>query len=86
MVKINLSESEYIYLCEAGFVQNRHRESFFSAKKNIDTYVISLSESQADELRDLCGEQLQIAGFDENYELTDEGKILESLVDKLFTG
>jgi uncharacterized protein YfkK (UPF0435 family) len=39
-----------------------------------------------DLLRDLCGERLQIYGFDENYNPTKEGLILEDLVDKLFTG
>jgi hypothetical protein len=36
-------------------------------------------------LRDLCGERLQIYGFDENYNPTEEGKILEELIDKLYT-
>lgn len=86
MLKIKLSKSEYTYLCRADFVQKGHRESLFSAQQMNDDHFISISEDQANEIRDLCGEQLQIAGFDEKYELTSEGKILESLIDKFFTG
>lgn len=44
--------------------------------------MLNISEDQADEIRDLCGEQLQLVGFDEKYDLTLEGKLLEDLVDK----
>jgi hypothetical protein len=45
-----------------------------------------ISDEDADQLRDLCGERLQTHGFDQNYELTEEGRRLESLIDALFTG
>jgi hypothetical protein len=38
-----------------------------------------------DVLRDLCGEMLQICGFDEKYHPNKEGIILEDLIDKLYT-
>ncbi len=37
-----------------------------------------------DELRDWASNKLQVVGFDMNYSLTEEGKILESLIDKLY--
>ena len=40
----------------------------------------------ADELRDLCAERLDMHGFDENYNPTDEGKKLEALIDRLYIG
>ena len=86
MLKIKLSKSEYTYLCQAAFIQKRHRESLFSAQLMNGAHLIRVSEDQANEIRDLCGEQLQIAGFDEKYELTPEGEILESLIDKFFIG
>jgi hypothetical protein len=46
-------------------------------------YVAELSPEEADTIRDACGEQLQRAGFDEDYKATEEGTILESLIDKL---
>ncbi len=45
-----------------------------------------ISDDQADELRDCCTNRLDEIGFDENYELTTEGKKLEQLIDKLFIG
>lgn len=47
---------------------------------------ISISDESADELRDLCTARLDTHGFGKNYELTDEGRILELLIDKLFIG
>ena len=45
-----------------------------------------LEDSQADQLRDLCGEKLQTHGFDQNYEPNALGRRLEELIDKLFIG
>lgn len=45
-----------------------------------------ISDDQADELRDCCIECLDEIGFDDNYELTLDGKKLDELVDKLFIG
>ncbi|HEY4393942.1 MAG TPA: hypothetical protein VGP64_07770 [Polyangia bacterium] len=49
-------------------------------------FHVQLSDEEADEIRDACGDQLQRAGFDEKYELTAVGEMLETLVDKLFVG
>ena len=86
MLRIELNKKEYNYLCQASFLNNKYKKRFFSGHQYQDKYLITISEDQADVIRDLCGEQLQIVGFDEKYELTPEGKILESLVDKFFIG
>ena len=39
-------------------------------------------DEESDIIRDLCGEQLQIKGFNITYEPTKEGAILEKLIDK----
>ena len=46
----------------------------------------SISDAVADELRDLCTDRLDTHGFDIDYEPTEEGKKLEALIDKLYTG
>lgn len=46
----------------------------------------AISDDQADELRDCCTDRLDEIGFDKNYELTEDGRKLEALVDKLFIG
>ena len=48
--------------------------------------VVKVAEDTADEIRSLCEDQLSIAGFNIDYTLNSEGKILNSLLDKLFTG
>lgn len=86
MLKIELNRNEYTYLCQASFLEDKYRKLLFASEPHNDKYSLKISEDQADEIRDLCGEQLQMVGFDEKYELTSEGKILESLVDKFFVG
>lgn len=82
MLKIELNKNEFNYLCKASFLKDRYRKILFASEHRTDHYSLSISEEQADEIRDLCGTQLQIAGFNDNYELTPEGEILESLIDK----
>jgi hypothetical protein len=48
--------------------------------------AFSISEEEADILRDLLGQELQRHGFDNNYNPTPEGRMLENLIDKLFVG
>jgi hypothetical protein len=86
MLNIELNQAEYNYLFKVVFVEDKYRKMLHFMKQNDDKYLIKVSEGQADDIRDLCGEQLQIVGFDEGYELTNEGKILETLIDKFFVG
>lgn len=86
MLMIELNKNEYEYLSHASFLNEKFKDLFLLTEKHEDRYLMEISENQADEIRDLCGEQLQIVGFDEKYELTSEGQILESLIDKLFIG
>ena len=57
-----------------------------TALSRITPLGVELTLHQADELRDLCGVRLQTHGFDENYELNQEGARLEELIDCLFSG
>ena len=85
-IAIKLNQTEYSYLCKANFLPDRLRQLFFLTEKKENDYVVNISEGQADEIRDLCGDQLQLVGFDEKYAPTPEGKILEDLVDKFYIG
>jgi hypothetical protein len=44
-------------------------------------YKILIDDDTADEIRDLAVENLQVRGFDANYNLTKKGIILEELID-----
>ncbi len=39
---------------------DKYRKLLFSSQQQNDKYALKISEDQADEIRDLCGEQLQI--------------------------
>ncbi len=84
-MKVNLSVEEYNLLNSKKFLNSNlmtRIKNAFLTKNN--SYVLEISEEDADTIRDLCGEQLQKIGFDENYNPTSEGLILESLIDKFF--
>lgn len=44
----------------------------------------TLDEDNAVDLRELCSDYLLEIGFDEEYAANEKGKLLESLVDKLY--
>lgn len=47
---------------------------------------IQIGEDAADEIRDWVMDKQAQIGFDINYELTPEGKILEELIDAFYIG
>ena len=78
MVRLEISDLEFI-LKKITLTPNL-REVVKEAQRN-DGF---LPDEVADELRDLCGEQFRSHGFDDSDRLTEEGKKLEALIDKLF--
>ncbi len=86
MKKVRLDKEEYTYLQEKDFFSQVILKNINTEKKSDNVFIVILPEDAADELRDLLGEQLQIYGFDENYEVTKEGMMLENLIDKFFIG
>ncbi len=86
LIVIKLNQDEYSYLCKAPFLPDRLRQLFFLTEREENAYMLNITEDQADEIRDLCGEQLQLVGFDEKYDPTPEGEMLENLVDKFYIG
>lgn len=43
----------------------------------------NLSEDELFQIEEVVGEELQMSGFDEEYEATKEGKLCESILDQL---
>lgn len=54
---------------------------FFSGPHG--TYYCEMSEDTSADLSERCQDQLQLTGFDRDGTLTQEGRVLESLIDKL---
>jgi len=82
-MEIKLTIEQYEYLTQDLL---RNRESILSKLVYIENppYYILVDEDTADEIRDLAMEDLQIKGFDANYDLTKAGVILEELIDVFF--
>jgi hypothetical protein len=57
-----------------------------SARQSGRKWLLNISDDDADEIRDLCGDRLVEVGFDERSEPNRTGLLLEGLVDKFFTG
>lgn len=88
MRQLKLNKIEYSYLFRASFLPSDLKNLLSISWKQVenDDFLLTLTEDQVDEFRDLFGEQLQIVGFDEDYKPTYEGELLESLIDKFFCG
>jgi hypothetical protein len=86
MIKIELNKNEYDYLRYASFLTKNYQNLILSSTQVENGYLLKVSCEEADEIRDLCGEQLQLVGFNKEYNLTLEGAILESLIDKFYIG
>lgn len=78
-MKIKLSLDELVYL-RLTLLQDK--EEFRVIFKN-ETTDIWVDENIADQISDWASEKLQVVGFDENYNLTEEGIILEGIIDRL---
>ncbi|WP_299223802.1 hypothetical protein [uncultured Psychroserpens sp.] len=75
-MKIKLSKKEYDYLLKFKKVNN----DMVSEESKV---IIDFDEDYLLDLHDWVNDQLLTTGFDENYELNDDGKILDNLVDIL---
>jgi hypothetical protein len=64
------------------------REDLFNSLGNIseiENVTLNITEDIADEIREWASDRLQLVGFDMNYELTEEGRVLEQLIDLFFS-
>lgn len=79
-----LSHDETDYLLSAGFLPLALRQRLQSKvnRRLDDTATFELSAATAEEVREALTEQLAKVGFDEAYEPTDEGSLLEELIDR----
>ena len=83
-LSVYLTEEEHYYLLESAFLPKMLKKSLKETQDK--KYLFEGHPYWVDEIRNLCGIQLQVAGFNENYAPTPEGKILEDLVDKFCIG
>jgi hypothetical protein len=80
---VGLSSSEVDYLKTAGFLSSALLEFLQDIQWSSDVAgTLKLPAVTAEEFREAFTEYLAKVGFDESYELTAEGKLLEDLIDR----
>jgi hypothetical protein len=80
---IRLPRREIQYLINAKFLGPLQIEAVRAAELSNDgSAVLRLSRDSAEEFREAFTHELAKEGFDENYDLTAEGRILEDLIDR----
>ncbi len=80
---IGLTRSEVNYLEAASFLPPALLACLRGAQwRSGSAAVLELSPATAEEFREAFTEQLAKVGFDEAYEPTAEGKLLEDLIDR----
>jgi hypothetical protein len=82
-MRVRLSPQLFEYALQGNFLGERERALLMNASRSDQSYVVDLSDDDADAIRDASGEHLQRVGFDGDYRPTLEGRMLEELVDLL---
>ena len=82
IIKLNRDQMDYL---NDNLFENRE-DLILKLKINKvgNCFWIELDNVTSNEIRDWANLQLQYRGFDANYELTEEGEILDKLIDTLF--
>jgi len=81
---VKLNKNQFDYLDNSLSEQRPDLKSNLQIRKEDHFVFVGIDENVADEIRDWAGEELQKKGFDFNYELTSQGKILEELIDAFY--
>ena len=87
MRKIRLAPDAFAYLQAADFVPASLRRSLldqFDASSEAGSSIL-IDDAVAEGMREIFTERLALVGFDDAYELSPEGLILEELID-IFSG
>jgi hypothetical protein len=82
---VRLSHAEMVYLCVAGFLEAQQIEILNkAARSGAPKVTLQFTREAALEFSDVLTVRLAAVGFDENYEPTPEGHLLEDLIDRFF--
>ena len=81
--KVTLSEKEYDYLIHSLLKGHENLINKIKIFNSTDSIKLYLDEDTAYEIRELASDEVALH-FDENYEPTEEGLILEHFIDKFY--
>jgi hypothetical protein len=84
---ISLSQRELLYLVNSSFLDASLRQIVAEASPGTaNRRTISVPANVAEAFRAAFTDRLAEVGFDGEYNLTSEGKMLEDLIDRFFIG
>ena len=83
-VLVRLTEAERELLLTQVDLPPRLRSMVASAQHGVRGWGFTLSDQDAAEIRDRCGDMLTAIGFDHDSSPTKGGLLLESMIDKFF--
>ncbi|MEO6963930.1 MAG: hypothetical protein ABIY90_18320 [Puia sp.] len=83
-MKIQLNNNQFEYLKSNLLLDRKDFAEFFNNISHLDKHYIDIPDDKLDEIRDWAGERLQKSGFNIKYELTNDGKILEEIIDLFY--
>ncbi len=83
-MRIKIDLKTYEYLLKNILSLEKDIYSTIKTEKEKDFLILELDEDVASMIKDLAGELLQKKGFDENYNLTSEGEVLEKIEDLFY--
>jgi len=83
-MKVELSRKQFEYLKLNLSKEKIHLAKYLNNNLVDDKAFVEIPDDISDEIRDWAGEKLQKVGFDINYDLTEEGVILEELIDLFY--
>ncbi len=85
-MKIKLAKDEFELLASGRFLSPDLLAKVQAAALDSKGYGVDITEDEASLIQEACGDELQRSGFDAQDEPTKRGLLLESLIDKFFTG
>lgn len=85
IIKLSKNQFDYLNYCLSEGHEVLISKLKFIKKENSFVFI-DIDEAVATDIRDWAMNKQVQAGFDINYELTPEGKILEELIDLFYTG
>lgn len=81
---IKLIKRQYDYLIDNLSKEEIKQLNIFEHHSNNEWISIKFEDDVADEIRDWAIERQQQIGFDVNYNLTSEGRMLQELIDTFY--
>jgi len=83
-ISVKLTKQEFEYLQNALTNKTDWAKHVHNGVIDENQIILQLEPDIADDIRDWAGEQLQKVGFKKDYEPTEEGLMLENIIDKFY--